>query len=81
VIYGSIFAALLPAHPSLWMCLALPPLILLVEAGWYVVVALAFSSARPRAAYLRSKRWIDRVAGSVMGALGMRLIVDGGRPA
>lgn len=81
VIYGSIFAALLPAHPPLWMCLALPPLILLVEAGWYVVVALAFSSAGPRAAYLRWKHWIDRLAGSVMGALGVRLIVDSGRPA
>jgi threonine/homoserine/homoserine lactone efflux protein len=81
VIYGSIFAALLPAHPPLWMCLALPPLILLVEAGWYLVVALAFSSARPRAAYLRSKRWVDRLAGSVMGALGVRLILDTGRPA
>jgi threonine/homoserine/homoserine lactone efflux protein len=81
VIYGSIFAALLPAHPPLWMYLALPPLILLVEAGWYLVVALAFSSARPRAAYLRSKRWVDRLAGSVMGALGVRLILDTGRPA
>jgi threonine/homoserine/homoserine lactone efflux protein len=80
VIYGSIFAALLPAQPPLWMCLALPPLILVVEAGWYVVVAVAFSSARPRAAYLRSKRWIDRLAGSVLGVLGVRLIVDAGRP-
>ena len=80
VIYGSIFAALLPAQPPLWMCLTLPPLILLVEAGWYVVVAVAFSSARPRAAYLRSKRWIDRLAGSVLGVLGVRLIVDAGRP-
>lgn len=80
VIYGSIFAALLPAQPPPWMYLVLPPLILLVEAGWYIVVALAFSSARPRAAYLRSKRWIDRLAGSVMGVLGLRLIVDTGRP-
>ena len=81
VIYGSIFAALLPPQPPLWMCLALPPLILLVEAGWYVVVAVAFSSARPRAAYLRSKRWIDRTAGAVLGALGVRLILEGARPA
>jgi threonine/homoserine/homoserine lactone efflux protein len=44
------------------------------------VVAVAFSSARPRAAYLRSKRWIDRLAGSVLGVLGVRLIVDAGRP-
>jgi threonine efflux protein len=80
VIYGSIFAALLPAQPPSWMYLVLPPLILMIEAGWYVVVALAFSSARPRAAYLRSKRWIDRLASSVMGVLGLRLIVDAGRP-
>ena len=62
------------------MCLALPPLILLIEAGWYVVVALAFSSPCPRAAYLRSKSWIDRLAGTVMGGLGLRLIVDTARP-
>jgi threonine/homoserine/homoserine lactone efflux protein len=81
IVYGSIFAALLPAQAPLWMCLVLPPLILVVEAGWYMVVALAFSSALPRAAYLRSKRWIDRLAGAAMGALGVRLIVDSGRPA
>src|SRR5262249_58702921 len=80
VIYGSIFAALLPVQPPLWMCLVLPPLILLVEAGWSVGVALAFSSPRPRAAYLRSKSWIDRLAGAVMGGLGLRRIVDSARP-
>jgi threonine efflux protein len=36
---------------------------------------------RPRAVYLRSKRWIDRLAGAVLGVLGVRLIVDAGRPA
>jgi threonine/homoserine/homoserine lactone efflux protein len=81
VVYASIFAALLPAHLPGWMWLALPPLIFAVEAGWYTAVALLFSSPRPRAAYLLSKRWIDRLAGSVMGALGVRLILDMGRPA
>jgi threonine/homoserine/homoserine lactone efflux protein len=80
VVYASIFAALLPAHPPAWMWAALPPLIFAVEAGWYAVVALVFSSDRPRAAYLRSKRWIDRLAGTVLGVLGVRLIVDAGRP-
>ena len=80
VVYASIFAALLPVHPPAWMWATLPPLIFTVEAGWYAVVALLFSSARPRAAYLRSKLWIDRLAGSVLGVLGVRLIVDAGRP-
>jgi threonine/homoserine/homoserine lactone efflux protein len=44
------------------------------------VVALAFSCDRPRAAYLGSKRWIDRIAGTIIGALGLRLMFDTVRP-
>jgi len=54
----------------------LPPLIFLQETSWYAIVALAFSSTRPRALYLRAKRWIDRVAGLVIGGLGVRLILE-----
>jgi threonine efflux protein len=77
VVYGSIFAALLPAAPPHWLLLALPPMIFVVEASWYAIVALVFSARQPRAAYLHSKRWIDRIAGAVMGALGVRLLVEG----
>lgn len=76
VVYGSIFAALLPPAPPLWMLLALPPLIFCIEAGWYSAVALAFSAEKPRAAYLRSKTWVDRAAGAVMAALGIRLLIE-----
>jgi threonine/homoserine/homoserine lactone efflux protein len=79
VAYASIFAALLPPAPLLWMIMALPPLILLIETSWYTVVALVFSAERPRAAYLRSKRWIDCLAASVIGLLGLRLLVAAGR--
>jgi threonine efflux protein len=76
VVYGSVFAALLPPAPPAWVLVALPPAIMLIETGWYTVVAAAFSSERPRAAYLRGKRWIDRAAGAVMGALGLRLVIE-----
>jgi threonine/homoserine/homoserine lactone efflux protein len=76
VVYASIFAALLPASPPAWMLLALPLLLFLVEAGWYALVALAFSASHPRALYLRAKAWIDRATGLVLGALGLRLIVE-----
>ncbi|MGF7175167.1 LysE family translocator [Azospirillum doebereinerae] len=76
IVYGSIFAALLPADPPGWLLAVLPPSIFLIEASWYAVVAVAFSAGRPRAAYLRSKSWIDRIAASAMGALGVRLMVD-----
>ncbi|CAH2928392.1 MAG: L-lysine permease [uncultured Paraburkholderia sp.] len=75
VYYGSIFAALLPQHPPLWCYFALPPAIFGIEAGWYTVVALCFSSKRPREIYLRWKAWIDRIAAGAVAALGLRLIV------
>jgi threonine/homoserine/homoserine lactone efflux protein len=74
IYYGSIFAALLPQHPPLWCYFALPPAIFMIEAGWYTVVALCFSSRRPRELYLRAKTWVDRVAAGAITALGLRLI-------
>lgn len=49
--------------------------------GWYVMVAPVFSSARPRRAYLRSKRRIDRAAESIVGTLGLKLMLEAGRPS
>src|SRR6185437_10353257 len=49
VVYGSVFAALLPARPAAWLFGALPATILFLEAGWYAVVAMSFSAKRPRA--------------------------------
>lgn len=76
IVYASVFAALLPADVPPWLFAALPPLVFPLEAGWYAIVAVAFSTARPRAAYLRAKVWIDLVAGAVIGALGLRLLYD-----
>jgi threonine/homoserine/homoserine lactone efflux protein len=76
IVYASVFAALLPAPAPAWLVIALPPTVFALEAGWYAIVALSFSAARPRALYGRAKRAIDRVAGAVMAALGLRLLVD-----
>ena len=75
VVYASIFAALLPAHPPAWLVAALLPLLFILEAGWYALVAVSLSSARPRGVYLRAKTLIDRCAGAVMGLLGLRLVL------
>ncbi|HEX6121227.1 MAG TPA: LysE family transporter, partial [Dongiaceae bacterium] len=74
--YASVFAAFLPNPIPAWMFWVLPPLIFALEAGWYTIVALAFSAARPRALYLGAKLWIDRFAGGVVGLLGGRLILE-----
>lgn len=74
LVYGSLFAALLPAAPATWLPLVLPGLILAVETAWYGLVALGFSAPRPRAVYLRARIWIDRAAGVVLGLIGARLV-------
>ncbi|WP_322011956.1 LysE family translocator [Paraburkholderia sp. J12] len=78
IAYGSIFVALLPQHPPLWCYFVLPPFVFAIETGWYTVVALCFSSQRPRDLYLRARRWIDRVAAGAIAALGLRLIFTAG---
>jgi threonine/homoserine/homoserine lactone efflux protein len=76
VVYASIFAAMLPSDQTWSSTFAIVPLIFAIETGWYALVAIAFSAERPRNRYLRSKRWIDRSAGAVMGLLGLRLFSD-----
>jgi threonine/homoserine/homoserine lactone efflux protein len=77
IFYASMFAAMLPSSPPLWMLLVLPPLLFLNEFAWYAIVAFAFSASRPRSAYLSTKHWIDRAAGAVVGALGLKLMWEG----
>jgi threonine/homoserine/homoserine lactone efflux protein len=76
IVYGSIFAALLPAHPSPWTFAVLLPVLFAIEAGWYTIVAYTFSSRRPRAVYLRAKGLIDRTAGAIIGLLGVKLVYN-----
>lgn len=75
VVYASIFASLLPRELPAPVMVGLPLLIFAIETGWYSIVALALSAPSPRATYLRSKSKLDCIAGGVMAALGIKLIV------
>lgn len=44
------------------------------------LAAIALSSPRPRGAYLSYKAWIDRGAGGIMVALGLKLLASAHRP-
>jgi RhtB (resistance to homoserine/threonine) family protein len=76
VVYGSVFAALLPRATPGWVGLVLVVLIFAIEAGWYAFVAVTLSAESPRAVYLRAKTAIDRTAGGVMALLGAKLLLD-----
>ena len=73
LVYASVFAVFLPAASTIAFNLCVAGLVFLIEAGWYAFVAVALSSERPRHVYLRCKTWIDRTAGAVMIALGLKL--------
>ena len=79
IVYGSVFVSLLPQHPPTWCYVALPIIVFTIETGWYTVVALCFSSQRPRGVYLRAKAWIDRLSAGVIAALGLRLMLTAGK--
>lgn len=76
VVYASVFASLLPAAAPTGLVAALPPLVFAIEAGWYALVALALSAPGPRARYLAAKSLLDRGAGLLLGALGLRLLAE-----
>ena len=76
LVYGSIFAALIAVDTPTIAYVVLPPSVFVLEASWYAIVALALSAETPRAAYLRHKKWLDRAAGAVMGALGAKLVAS-----
>lgn len=80
IVYASVFAAFLPPKFSLAFAVALVALVFCVEASWYALVAVALSADAPQKAYLARKVWVDRVAGSVLFALGIALVAGAMRP-
>jgi len=76
IYYASVFAALLPAHATLFQLIAVPCVVFAVESTWYAIVATALSSVGPRNVYLKWKATLDRLAGTVMAGLGVKLASD-----
>lgn len=76
IVYASVFAAFMPATQTLGFDALLLSCVFIIEASWYAIVAVALSSDRPRMTYLRYKKWLDRVAGGVMMALGIKLVAS-----
>lgn len=76
VVFASIFTALLPREIPAYYYIALPLISFIIDAGWYSLVTIALSTERSRNVYIHFKTAIDRVAGSVMALLGLKLILS-----
>lgn len=75
VVYASVFAALMPAKPQLWLLITQPLTIGLIEIVWYFLVARMFASAAAASLYARRKPLIDSLAGGVMLLLAAKLLL------
>ena len=76
VFFGSIFVALLPPQAPIWVFAAVLGIVAVNEFWWYALVSLLFSAGPARGLYRRARAWIDRVTGSVLGLIGIRLALD-----
>lgn len=74
IVLAGIFTALLPKEIPSYFYVLLPLLCFFIDTGWYSLVAVALSAEKPRQVYLKFKTAFDRLAGGVMGLLGLKLI-------
>lgn len=73
VFFSSLFVAALPADLLVAQKVILILCVIGISMGWYCFVATVMSTAPVRALYDRAANTIDRVAGTLLGLLGLRL--------
>jgi threonine efflux protein len=73
--FGSVFATVLPQAPSASLLAAATTLVFFNALLWHSFLAMAFSHPQVQAAYTRQRGLLNRVAGALVGAIGLRLLV------
>jgi threonine efflux protein len=76
IFFSGIFAAILPPDLPTWVRAAAVLVIAVDALAWYAALAFVFSSGPARRRYRRSRRWIDRIAGTAMVVFGARLALS-----
>ena len=73
---ASLFAAAMPAHPTVPLGLAAVGIMAAESVAWYAVVVFALTTPAAAAAFGRARRWIDRIVGAAFIGLGARLALE-----
>ncbi len=74
--FGSVFTTALPAQHSPSLLVASIAVVFANVLTWHTLLALAFSRPEVQSAYSRNRQLLNRVAGSVVGAFGLRLLAS-----
>jgi RhtB (resistance to homoserine/threonine) family protein len=71
-----LFAAAVPETTPLWAKLTVLSAGGMIELAWYTAVSFALSSGPMLAGYLKVRRTVDRVLGTLLIALGLKVALD-----
>lgn len=75
LVFASIFSATLSKDIQPIMYIILPIIAFVIDLIWYAVVACLLSTEGPRHAYIKYRKFLDRISGAVMAFLGIRLLL------
>ncbi|MEM6159235.1 LysE family transporter [Erwinia sp. P6884] len=75
LVFASIFSAALTRSIQPAMYIILPLMAFTIDILWYALVAVLLSTDRPRQAYVKYRKIIDRLSGGLMAWLGVRLLL------
>jgi len=75
LVFASIFSAALSKNIQPVMYIILPTMAFVIDVMWYAVVAYLLSTDGPRQAYIKYRKFIDKLSGGVMALLGLRLLL------
>ncbi|QHI88255.1 LysE family translocator [Klebsiella sp. MPUS7] len=75
LVFASIFSAVLSKNIQPVMYIILPIMAFVIDVIWYAVVACLLSTDGPRQAYIKYRKFIDKLSGGVMALLGLRLLL------
>lgn len=75
LVFASIFSAVLSKNIQPVMYIILPIMAFVIDVIWYAVVACLLSTDGPRQVYIKYRKFIDKLSGSVMALLGLRLLL------
>jgi threonine/homoserine/homoserine lactone efflux protein len=59
----------------MWVKLVAIGIVAVDATGWHVALARFFSTRRAQQTYRRIKGWVERIAGSSLAFLGLRLML------
>ena len=76
IVFGSVFAAFLPKDVPEYSYYIIIASTFLIDTLWYILVATLLSTTKAQNAYIKFKKYICRVAGTLMGVLGVKLILS-----